>query len=543
VAIQFKCPECDAAIRVPDTSAGKKGTCPQCAEKLIVPSIALGTDAVISATIAPPSRSGAANVDGTHRGTPHIDLSTKKSGVHPGNAAGNRVRMDDSQDDAPFTGLGMQLIDEDEEASLVHKSTSKGKYRKQNRSYGWTVPVFCISVLIGVLGTFYLNSQPKLNAKLTAQAAPDTQPRTGFISGDLSGLQPDDLNEVLQALKAAPAEWSSPSTVISLTGTDEGVSVTIKPGTSSQLVVVQPAQNKNFADFVQQYGDQLEKPRLAEIQKNAPKLFADWLKHFAQNAPMVNQSAHCEGVIFPSLVTGVGYHLEAATKGIIYPCVFEDDGGGFYFLLPMDTKSFALRGRKIPGSVSFPVSFTVVVDSADDPSGPAQKKSRSKSLKELEEENQGMNPELEQVDQDSDGSTPSNSTADALKNGLGNVLAPDGKPSQGKPKLPRQTKMEMMGDEDMSGEGMPGEAMPGKPKPKSKSAVKSMPLKDGMMSDEMMDDKMMLDGEMSGDEMPNQPKSKSKSAAKSIPPKSGSAKSGMMQDDADEMIRKPKPKK
>lgn len=513
MAIQFKCPECDATIRVPDTSAGKKGTCPQCSEKLIVPSIAPGTTGAVFASLPSASRSGAAHVDGTHLGTPHIDVGSKKSGDHSSHSR----QRDDSHHAASSTGRGMQLIDDDDEVSLVQKSTGKGKHREQKRSFGWTVPVFCISVLAGVIGMIYWNSQPKLGEKLTAHVTSDTRPRTGSISGSLSGLTPDDLNEVLQNLKAAPAEWTSPSTAIRLTGTDEDVSVTISPGTSSQLVVIKPAQSTIFADFVQQYGDQLEKPRLAEIKKNAPKLFADWLKHFVENTPMVNQSAHCEGVVFPSLVTGVGYHLEAATKGIIYPCVFEDDGGGLYFLLPTDTKSFVLRGRKIPGSVSFPADFTVVVADPNETPAPSGENSRAESLKQLEVENQGMNPELEQVDQDST----------------------NRRPSLAKPKLPRQTKMEMMGDEDMSGAGQPGENLPGKPKPKSKSAVKSMPLKDRTMSDQMMDDKMMLDGEMSGDEMPSRQKPKSKST----PRKGGATKGEMMQDDADEMIRTPKPKK
>ena len=37
MAIQFNCPYCTVTIQVPDNAAGKKGTCPQCGTKVLVP--------------------------------------------------------------------------------------------------------------------------------------------------------------------------------------------------------------------------------------------------------------------------------------------------------------------------------------------------------------------------------------------------------------------------------------------------------------------------------------------------------------------------
>src|SRR5689334_15150582 len=57
MAIQFQCPSCEATIRVPDEAAGKKGTCPRCNEKLLVPSVTRGAAASSStASAAPPIR-------------------------------------------------------------------------------------------------------------------------------------------------------------------------------------------------------------------------------------------------------------------------------------------------------------------------------------------------------------------------------------------------------------------------------------------------------------------------------------------------------
>ncbi|MDB5391768.1 MAG: family finger-like protein, partial [Planctomycetaceae bacterium] len=251
---------------------------------------------------------------------------------------------------------------------------------------------------------------------------------------------------------------------------------------------VQTAQNKALLDFVKQHADELDKPRLAAIQKHAPKLFSDWLTHFTEKTAMVNQAEHRDHVIFPSLVTGVGYHLEASVKGTRYPCVYEDGEGGIYFLLPNATKTFTMHGRSLAGGGSFPANFTVHVEGTKEAPATSKKKSQGKTKEEREAENQGMNPDLHKPksDPNKDMSAP-DSEAAALKGGLGNLLAPGSRASNTKAKTPRQTKMEMMDDADM-----PDDAMPGKPKSKSAMPLKGDKTKDGMMKGEMPED----DGEM-----------------------------------------------
>ena len=41
MAIEFNCPYCTAAIRVPDAYAGKQGRCPKCDTKLLIPYVPL----------------------------------------------------------------------------------------------------------------------------------------------------------------------------------------------------------------------------------------------------------------------------------------------------------------------------------------------------------------------------------------------------------------------------------------------------------------------------------------------------------------------
>lgn len=468
MAIQFKCPACDAMIRVPDTSAGKKGTCPQCREKLIVPTVAQGTTATVARPAAAPApASGALPAELPHVGMPHIDVTGKRSngpsasvaapqledsGVHPSAAAGS------------IPAFGLPSLDDDAAPSLAHQLSLKERQQKKKRKMAWVGPAVCGVILLGVLAGFYWMSQPKLEGDLTAHIVPGMETRPALIPGHVSGLSKADLTEVLRRLKSNPAEWSSNSSRIKMSGADDGIEVTLRAGSGSELVSVQIMQNKAMVNYVKQHGDALDKPRLATIQKNAPKLFDNWLSHFTQNVPMTDQTAHRDGVIFPSLVTGVGFHLEASVKGTRYPAVYEDSDGGIYFLLPNGTKTFSLHGRKLAGGGTFPANFTVHVEGTTEAPASAKKKVLPKTREEREQENQGMNPELYQEKKPKSDMSAPDSEADAIKGGLGNLLAPGSRPSNTKPKSAREKKMEMMNDAEM-----PDDAMPGKPKPKTKN--------------------------------------------------------------------------
>jgi hypothetical protein len=472
VAIQFKCPTCDATIRVPDTSAGKKGSCPQCQEKLIVPTVAARATPTVAATVASTAISGATKPEQGHLGTPHIDVGVKKADV----SSNANIPSFDTTALAVGPGsppFGLPPLIDAEDSSVAEKLVLRKRQKKEKGKLAWLVPALCGLVLFGALGAFYFSSQPKVYGVLTAQVVPDMETRPALISGDVSGLEPEDLQRVLERLRASPIEWSSASIKIKLAGADNGLSASIQPGPAFQFVKVQPSQNQALLDFIKKHGDQLEAPRLAEIQQHAPELFSDLLNLFTKKSPIVDQAAHRDEVIFPSLVTGVGYHFEAAIKGIKYPCVFEDTEGGIYFLAPIATKTFTLQGRKIPGSVLFPASFIVQVDELSDAAELGNRKPQAKSKRGRQAENQDINPNRGQseTDAEQDAST-SGSTARAVRKGLADTGALDGMAPNTKPKSTGQMDKAMMGDAGMPSAGMPNDSMPAKPKLKSKPAVK-----------------------------------------------------------------------
>lgn len=491
MAIQFNCPSCGAMIRVPDAAAGKKGTCPRCSEKLLVPDLATAAGA---GTGSPTATSHPGKLE-----LPPLDFQAGRTAP-----AGARSRTE-PQPVAGLPGLGQlpsvaenPTVDATSELGLpplavggspniAHEIQRKVRTKQKQVQGAWIIPVICALGLIGFVGWFLWTSQPKLEGELTAHTVRNLEVKPGIIPGSTSGLSADDLDEVLRHLRVEAAHWTSTASKMTLVGTKDGVEVTIAPGTAAHFVAVQPLTNPAFLAYVTQHTAELDKPRLASIHNNAPKLFAAWQTQFAKHVALSNQKDHRDLVALPTLVTGVGYHLEAVVNGNVYPCVYEDADGQVYFLVPNATKGFQLQGRRVAGGSYLPAKFQVKVSgSAAAPS--ATKKKKLKSKEEREAENEGMNPELykqdmadvSQEDSDKAGKTQ----GDALKAGLGDMLTGDksGQPvfkSKSKSKKPAM----LDGDDEMMNDDMPAKSKP------NKGATKKMLPKGEMLesSDEMLD--------------------------------------------------------
>ena len=463
MAIQFQCPGCQAVIRVPDAAAGKQGSCPRCNEKLLVPNVAGAAPAAqATAKVAPPASSRPAQLE-----LPRLD---------PGPTAGlpkleplDNGRLPDVTAPAPVStstpSLGLPKLDAGSSiaADLQKKSQAK---RKQGRG-AWIVPLLCVVGVVGFLGWYLWTSQPKLEGALVAHTVHDLEVKPALIPGALSGLKDADLSEVLRHLKAEPAHWASTTSKITLTGTDDGVEASIRNGSASHFVSVAPGQSPALVDYLKQHFDELEKARLASIQKHAPSLFTAWKRHFTKNEPITNQKTLRDLVVLPTLVSGLGYHVEAIINGNVYPCVYEDsDAGELYFLLPNAAKSFVVQGRKVAGGVSVPAKFTVkLAGSVTAPAG--RKPSKRKTAAERESDNSGMNPDLYKLDLDE----TAQNAGDALKSGLGDMLS-DKKPTSptAKSKSTTKKKPTLMDDEEMPADEMPAKSLP-KRKPGKKKPV------------------------------------------------------------------------
>lgn len=465
MAIQFNCPNCEAVIRVPDAAAGKKGTCPRCNEKLLVPDIVPSNPASAANAIPTPGAQprpekveqlpqfdaspipGLPQLDPVLKSTlPDVPLPVTPQAKSPG---------------LPRLSIGVP-------ASIDIEPPRRAQARRKTNPGAWIVPILCIGGVAGFLGWYVWSMQPKMEGSLTAHVIRDFEMHPGMIPGEMSGLKSNELAEVLRHLKAQPAHWASTTSKITLTGTDEGVAVSIDNTPAAHFVSVVPGQNPVLVDYMSKHLDELEKLRLASLKKNAPALFLAWKRQFTKNDPMDGQVEHRDLVILPTLVAGLGYHVEALVNGNLYPCVHEDSEGTLYFLLPNATKSFQLKGRKVPGGLNVPANFTVKISGSASSAAPAaRKKSKRKTAEERELENEGMSSELEQSGSP-DTSTGETETPEGEPGEMSSEEMPDG---PAKSKKPAKKKPAMMDDDnEMMNDEMPEKAMP-KKKPVTQKKV------------------------------------------------------------------------
>ncbi len=454
MAIQFQCPSCQAMIRVPDAAAGKKGTCPRCNEKLLVPDVVGANPAANPGPAVTPSSPIPLPGAESSRFTPGLPKLDPFSHL-----TATPASTDTASDSSPF---GLPKLDVGVGPGIGLEPPRKLRAARKPGVGAWIVPILCICGVAGYLAWYIWESQPKLEGALVAHTVHDLEVKPGLIPGTLSGLKADDLGEVLRHLKAEPAHWASSISKFTLTGTDKGVEVSVRNGTAAHFVSVSRSQSPTLAEYLQKHLDDLDKPRLASIKKHAPILFEQWKQQFTKNEPISNQQRHRDLVLLPTLVSGLGYHLEAVVNGNIYPCVYEDEEGELYFLLPNATKSFVLQGRRVAGSLHIPAHFTVKI-SGSTTSQTVRKKSKRKTPEEREAENEGMNPDL---DKPETSETPQNKE-ETLDLGQEEMLSEKAASSATKSKSSAKKRPAMMeDDEEMMNDEMPARSLP-KKKPAS----------------------------------------------------------------------------
>ena len=451
-------------IRVPDTAGGKKGTCPRCSEKLLVPDLETAADAVAAPVSAVAPKAAPARVEFPPLESLEVDPDDPvilPPPIAPSPTLGlsplGQLPVADEVAGVPASGMGLPPLEGSSSRGVSSRTKSKSKAKTVQGA--WIIPVACALGLIGFLAWMFWDSRPKMEGDLTAHSESDFEIKPVVIPNKVSGLPDHELETVLKHLTDTPSYWKSTSSRVTLTGTKNGVEIMLKPGNAYHFVAVHPTVNVAFREYVTQHAAELDKPRLASIAKHAPQLFEDWQIQFNEKEPITRQKEYYDTIVLPTLVTGVGYHLEAVANGHHYPCVYEDDDGLLYFLLPNALKTFQLQGNRVAGGMSLPAKFQVkVVATAPEP-----KKKKAKSKAELESENDGPNPDLYKLDlqevRDENRATRGKSRGEAL---TGN------KSDQPDLKSKSKSKSDMMMDEenDLLDDEMPEKSKPKKGAPK-----------------------------------------------------------------------------
>ncbi|MCA8998543.1 MAG: hypothetical protein KDA80_16205 [Planctomycetaceae bacterium] len=350
MAIEFHCPYCTAAVRVGLDAAGKVGRCPKCETRIRVPSLN---------QISGKDHSAPAPVEDHERehGVPFAqapeELTERSEPVPP--------FLDPSGTSATFESP----LDVTPRES--HSSATKYLRRKKRQSPWGALLIpgvfFAIFILIGA-GYWWVN-QPKFSGRITGQQLSANQ----YIQIDLNtkkfAVPQNTFSQLVQEFQDRPADLRSNLVNLRLTGGPEGVTITLRPGSESDLVKVPVFELDALAKLYRDHFNEWDDRRLEEMQRSLNDMAENWLP-LEESDKSKLLPEYREEVIYNAFVHGLGRLCEAIVytgdTPVSYPCVHEDSEGNLYFLVPMKTREFDIRERNRPAEKNvLPASFKIRV--------------------------------------------------------------------------------------------------------------------------------------------------------------------------------------
>ncbi len=346
MSIEFHCPYCTAVIRVPDTFAGKSGSCPKCATKLLVPMVGPGTsEASENPTRDLPHQTAAAPAVGTD----------KQSSGEDGLSAAPDSGGVPSVPEVPILNTGSPR-------SVTRSMQKKSRRRKSQRRFVVAIPLVCFLLFFGVLGALFFVTEPELKGTLIGTVAGKTEIPSATVSLATLGLAEEERTQVQSAFADAPEAFVSTQMTCRVRLDTSGLVTEIRTGEGFSWFLVNPATDLNLSKWINSHRIAINSQRLQILAKNGADLCRDKVAKAAGSPVVFDAQRFRDGFGLNAHVNAFGYVVEALTDQRRALCVHEDANGTLYFALPENTTMFTLRGRQIDGQPPlFPGEYSVSV--------------------------------------------------------------------------------------------------------------------------------------------------------------------------------------
>lgn len=267
MAIQFNCPYCTVTIQVPDQSAGKKGTCPQCGTKVVVPTPKNAPPPPpVEAAPAAPAFVPPASVPvfAPNMMPPQMPFAPQPTTAPPGfpQAPGLPFGFDPQQQAASQgypgnTGFAPMpafapppLAPTQDEPPSVAK-TYKKKLKRRSGPAIWG-PIVAVLVIAAGLAIYFLKPGVKpdlLSGKLTGTRLAKGKLQPALVHREwIDGIDEETLANVLKQMEKRTIKFRSSNELINMTfqGSPEGIKVIAAAGPSAELIAVDLTSNKSL---------------------------------------------------------------------------------------------------------------------------------------------------------------------------------------------------------------------------------------------------------------------------------------------------------
>lgn len=343
MAIEFNCPECSAAIRVPDMYSGKRGSCPKCSTKLIVPNVVPPQQAPESmAAEAPAPQQPAAPAV-----APEISLPTPTL----------------------ETDIPAFVATDSGPPSISRKLKRKTKRRKSQTLFTWGIPVVCLVLFFSVVAILMRLQTPELKGVLKGSVMQTGDIPTATVSWATFSLNDSEREAAKAAFDGNAEKLVSSQMSCRIYGTDSQLNVDFEIGEGYEWYVLNPATDVVLSDWIRENSDWLNARRVKQMKASGTKLCKEKIRKSAGEPVVFSADEFRDDFAINSHVKAFGSAVEAIGGDKRSFCFHEDSNGSLYFGLPQSITEFTLRGRTENGEPLFPGEYTVKLESLPQPSG------------------------------------------------------------------------------------------------------------------------------------------------------------------------------
>lgn len=393
MAIQFNCPYCTVMIQVPDQAAGKKGTCPQCGTKVVVPMPKNAPPAEAAAAppaFVPPPPAPVFVPNMVPQPQPYAQQPTMPFPGYP-QAPGMPFGFDPNQPLAAPPGYpgpagfapmpafvpAPPAPTQEEPSSVAKKYKQKLKRRGGPAVWG---PLVVVVAIVGGLGFYFMKPAAKteqLSGKLTGTRIAKGKLEPALVHREwIGGIDEETLATVLKQMEKRTVKFRSSNELISMTfqGAPEGIKVLATAGPSAELIAVDLSSNKALDKWHQKHSAKLSDQCQKNVASAAKKFVQEWTRAEAARDTTHSFGHFHDELGLAALTMGLGAEVVAIVGKTMHGCVAEQQGM-LYFLLPAGTDRFELQGREHgKNNFVFPGHFVVDVETAARIRKPTQKK-------------------------------------------------------------------------------------------------------------------------------------------------------------------------
>jgi len=403
MAIQFNCPYCTVTIQVPDNAAGKKGTCPQCGTKVLVPLPKNSPPPVTAPARGPEPTQTGASPNFAVPAAPMFAPQPTMPMVGTPPAPGMPFRFDPQQplqaapgyatpfgftQTPPFVPAPPIVLNS--ESPTVPNHSSKKKKQRGNPVLPGVIAVLVIVIGVGAFIFLKPGVKPNpLSGTLTATRLPNGKLQPAIVHRDwLEGIDEETVTDVLKQMEKRTVTLRSDAVVLKFQGVAEGIKVTVTPGLHGELVAVDVSSHKAISNWQQKQGVKLSDRHQKELIRAAKSLIQEWAKAEAAGEKKLDFSRFHDSLGLAALTSGLGSEAVAIIDRLPHSCIAEQQGL-LYFLLPPATDHFKLQGREdAKGVAVFPGRFVVKVE-ADGSAKKSDKSKKSDDETEMADEEEG----------------------------------------------------------------------------------------------------------------------------------------------------------